>query len=928
MKVKGLLFLLMLLTSSFTLLAQSNVSGTVVDGADNMKLEKATIALLHRADSILVKFSWAKDNGSFILSNLDTGSYKLIISYPQYADYSRDITFEGQPINIGTIKLSKAALLLEEVTVTGNVPVVIKGDTTVYNAASFKVAKDANVEDLLKVLPGITVDANGNITAQGKEVKKVLLDGEEFFGNDPKLITKNIRSNMVDKVMVYEKKSDVAVRTGVDDGERTQTIDITLKQDMKKGTFGQALVAGGTDNYYGLKGMVNKFKGSEKIAAYGIFSNDGMVSLGFEDGQKYGVGGSTNVESDGGSIFITSSSDNIMNSGWEGNYNGNGVPKALNLGASYSNKFNKDKHKLNVNYQRAQMSVDNNRTYFSQNNLPDIARIENSTGFTSNETRNNNANMRYDLKIDSLSDLTLKFGYTQTNRDNKSSNESQEQNLDNSFINEVESNDAGHRSNENVNASILLTRKFKKVRRSITLNSSIVSNKDNGNSNYYSLTKFANNDPNLMIDQYKTDNSKNTNFNASLNYSEPLSKRWTGTVGYAVGNNANSLLNKSFDKDPVTGLYDILDQNQLNDFNQNMLSNAINAGVNYKNDKLTFNASNRYSFETIDRIYNSANSTLNRNQRSIVPTISINYKLTKSKNLSFYYNGRTTQPSLNQIEPLNQNRETVVNYLPNPNLKSGFRNNYNMYYNSYKQIKDQSFYISTNVSQSFNDVTAKVNYFSATGKRDIQYVNIEKPNTNISFYSGYRQPILKRINLNGNIGGSLNYNNSYNYLSVNNGESELNNNETYRITPSIGFNTYKAEKWSFYANLNPGFQFMKSTLQPDLNSNTFTFSSHFNFNYTLPKGIKVGFNGEQSYEAATQTLKAFNVFNMNGFISKKFLKDKSLETQLFVNDIFNRNNGVRRSQNGYAFTQTTNDVLRRYAMLKLIYNFTSMKGGE
>ncbi|MCI0922394.1 TonB-dependent receptor [Sphingobacterium rhinopitheci] len=926
--MRRLLLSILFLFFSINTFSQTKISGIVVDGADNGKLEKASIAILNQVDSILVKFAWTKDNGSFLLTDLDTGSYKLIVSYPKYADYTRDFQLTNEDINIGTLKLSKAALLLEEVSVTGAVPIVLKGDTTVYNASSFQVAKDANVEDLLKVLPGITVDANGNITAQGKEVKKVLLDGEEFFGNDPKLITKNIRSNMVDKVMVYEKKSDVAVRTGIDDGERTQTIDITLKQDMKKGTFGQVLAGGGTDRYYGFKGMVNKFKGSEKIAAYGIYSNDGMVSLGFEDGQKYGVGGSTNVQAEDGAIFITSSSDDVVNSGWAGNYNGNGVPTALNLGASYSNKFNKDKHKLNVNYQRAQMSVDNNRTYFSQNNLPDIARIENSTGFTNNETKNNNANVRYDFKVDSLADITFKFGYAQTNRDNKSYSNSQDQNLDFSLINEVESDDIGHRSSENINASILLTRKFLKLRRSITLNSSIASNKDNGNANYYSLTQFANNDPNLLIDQYKTDNSKNTNFNASLSYSEPLSKRWTGTVGYAVGNNTNAILNKSFDKDPSTGLYDILDQNQLNDFNQHTISNAVNAGVNYKNDKLTFNASNRFSFETVERVYNTLNSTLNRNQQSVAPTVSANYKITKSKNLSFYYNGRTTQPSLNQIEPLNQNRETVVNYLPNPDLQSGFRNSYNLYFNSYKQIKDQSFYSSIYMTQSFNAVTAKVNYFSETGKRDIQYVNIKKPNTYISFYSEYRQPIWKRFNLSGNLGGSLNYNNSFNYLSVNNGESELNNNETYNITPNIGFNSYIADKWSFYVNVNPGFQFMKSTLQPDLNSNTFTFSSYFNFNYTLTKGIKVGFNGNQSYEAATQTLKAFNVFNMNGFISKKFFKDKSLETQLFVNDIFNRNSGVRRSQSGYAFTQTTNDVLHRYAMLKLIYNFTSMKGGE
>jgi hypothetical protein len=238
--------------------SQIKLSGTITDGADNVKLHKATIALLNPKDSILVNFARSGENGNFLIPKLDTGLYKLIVSYPQYADYVQDLKIL-EDHNIGNIKLSKAFLLLDEVAITGKIPVVIKGDTIEYNAGSFKVDKDAKVDDLLKVLPGITVDADGKITAQGKEVKKVLLDGEEFFGSDPTLITKNIRADMVDKVQVYEKRSDLNDRTGVDDGERTQTVNITLKEDKKKGAFGQAQSGYGSENYFGLKGMVNRF---------------------------------------------------------------------------------------------------------------------------------------------------------------------------------------------------------------------------------------------------------------------------------------------------------------------------------------------------------------------------------------------------------------------------------------------------------------------------------------------------------------------------------------------------------------------------------------------------------------------------------------------------------------------------------------------
>lgn len=922
-----IVILLLLCTNIYSSFSQTSVSGIVVDAADKAKLEKASIALLQQKDSILVKFTWSKDNGEFLIHNLDTGKFTLIVSYPKYADYSYAFLSKGEPINLQTISLSKAALLLDEITVTGRSPVVINGDTTIYDAGSFKVAKDANVEDLLKVLPGITVDATGKITAQGKTVQKVLLDGEEFFGNDPKLITKNIRSNMVDKVKVYEKKSDQATITGIDDGERSQTIDITLKQDMKKGMFGQALASGGTDKYYGAKLMANKFKGSEKIAVYGISANDGMVSLGVEDGQKYGVGNGS-VEVDNNNIYYNSSGDDGTSGGWYGQYQGNGVPRAINVGGSYSNKFNKDKHKINLNYQRAQLSVDNNSTLFSQNNLPDEARIETANGFTSSKKVTNTANLRYDLKADSLTDIIFKLAYSKSHQDDFSRDSTQELTIDYDLINQVRSSRSGTNEADRINANLMITRRFLKERRSLTLTSALIANKNDADFNYYSRTAFVNGAPDILIDQKKNNVSHNSSFNAALTYSEPFSKRITGTIGYSIGRYNSSVLDQSFDKNKNTGAYDILDESVLNDFNQHTTANALNTGLNYKSERLTLNVSNRLSFETVDRLYNNLNKKLDRNQQSVAPSLSINYKISKSKNFGIGYYGNTTQPSLNQIEPLNQNQQTTVTYLPNPDLKSGYRNRFNFWYNSYKQIKDQSFYVGANFSQSFNDVTAKVKYYSATGNRDITYVNIEKPNSYVSLYSGYRKPIWKKIGLNANIGASASYNNDYNYLSINNKDAELNNNETYNLSPSLGVQAYKAEKWSIYIDLNPGVQFLKSTLQPDLNSNSFVFRSYYNFNYYLPKNFKIGFDGNQSYEAATKTLQAFNTFYMNGNISKKFFKDKSLEAQVFVNDIFNRNKGISRRQNGYSFTQSTNDVLRRYVMFKLIYNFTTMKGDK
>src|SRR5690606_6770226 len=235
--------------SAHVVTAQQKIFGTVVDETGKTKLREATVMLLQAKDSILIDYSRADDQGSFSLDRPTTGNFLLIISYPKYSDFYAPVEGADSPLDLKEIGLTSIQHILDEVLVTGRIPIVMKGDTTEYDAASFKVEQNAKVEDLLKVLPGITVDASGNITAQGKAVKKVLVDGEEFFGDDPTLVTRNIRSDMVDKVQVYEKMSDEAERTGVDDGQREQTINVKLKEDSKNGVFGKILGGGGTDEY-------------------------------------------------------------------------------------------------------------------------------------------------------------------------------------------------------------------------------------------------------------------------------------------------------------------------------------------------------------------------------------------------------------------------------------------------------------------------------------------------------------------------------------------------------------------------------------------------------------------------------------------------------------------------------------------------------
>src|SRR6185312_11799126 len=258
------------------------IKGSVSDTSEHILLPQSSIMILQQKDSFLVSFTRADERGAFLFPHLPPGKIILKISYPGYADYVTEFELkDSAETDLGMIPMTLKSKLLEEVVVHGNMAAIrMKGDTLEFKADSFKLQQGATVEELLKRLPGIQVDKNGKITAQGEAVKKVLVDGEEFFGDDPTLVTKNIRADMVDKVQVYDKKSDQATFTGIDDGKKEKTINIKLREDKKKGMFGKVEAGDGPQGVYQGTLIFNAFKAKQKFSVYGTIGNNGKIGLG------------------------------------------------------------------------------------------------------------------------------------------------------------------------------------------------------------------------------------------------------------------------------------------------------------------------------------------------------------------------------------------------------------------------------------------------------------------------------------------------------------------------------------------------------------------------------------------------------------------------------------------------------------------------
>lgn len=269
-KLAGFLLLLLLAYGS-ALGQQGSVSGTVSDTSEHTALSRAVVSILKSSDSVLVAFTRTDAGGRFRIDSLPAGKFLLMVSYPKYADYIDEITIVAQKdLPISNIAIIRKSQLLEEVVVKQRIAAIrVKGDTLEFRADSFRVKEGATVEDLLKKLPGMQVNSKGEITVQGEKVQKVLVDGEEFFSDDPAVVTQNLQADALDKVQVFDKKSDQAAFTGIDDGQKTKTINLQLKENKKKGYFGKARVAGGTPGNYEGEAMINS---STSVVFAGAFS--------------------------------------------------------------------------------------------------------------------------------------------------------------------------------------------------------------------------------------------------------------------------------------------------------------------------------------------------------------------------------------------------------------------------------------------------------------------------------------------------------------------------------------------------------------------------------------------------------------------------------------------------------------------------------
>ncbi|MFC4230819.1 outer membrane beta-barrel family protein [Parasediminibacterium paludis] len=913
MKKLTLLFCISVLLSIVSWAQQASINGHLIDTTNKQSLQHAVVSMIKQKDSVLLKYTRADANGNFELKNIPAGNYILQITYPQYADYVDNFTLENNSNkSLGTIALIQKAKLLEEVIVKQKISSIrIKGDTTEYKADSFKVGANANVQDLLKRMPGIQVNSKGEITTQGQKVEKILVDGEEFFIDDPAVVTQTLRADAVNTVQVFDKKSDQATFSGIDDGVKTKTINLQLKDDKKKGYFGKA--EGGTDFDYYKSGKIlaNAFKGKRKIAGYITYDNTKFQSLNWQERDNYGGNLNNNTEfGDDGSIYFYNNSDEFSNS--------QGLPNAVTAGLQYSKKWNQDKQNINGNYQYNNLRVTGINKTITQNILGGDSSFNNTQeqNFTSFKTRNRIKTV-YDWTIDSMSSLKVTIGAGIVTGDNSGRTIGSSRYVkDSVLINETDRYSSSLSNNKSLNTTLFYRKRFQKKGRTISITSDFnFSNNTNtaylkSLNNYYS--KLGAVSKNENIDQFKPNEDNSKTIATKVSYTEPLWKNTFLELNYKYALNTN-------DASRITYSKGISDYNQLVDSlsNHYLYNNQAHTGgfnVRYTGKKFNFAAGTGLGTVTFKQTDVFTSNKRNINFTNILPAANISYNFTKQSRLYISYTGNTRNPSLQQIQPLRDNSDPLNINIGNPNLQQEFTNTYSLNFNDYKVLKGRGIYISTNFSTVNNAISNSSNV-DTSGRRVNQSINVDG-NYNGRMYFSYSITIFKKINLGFDFNPSIRRNINY----VNN---QKNINDNLQLGYNINFN-YNSDKWlSFYFGVGANHNSSKSSINNGIETKYWTYESYGGTEMKLPKKWYLNIDEDITvYQKTAAFANQKDIYIVNASIKKSISKDENWQIKASVNDIFNQNQGVTRNITSNFITETSNQTIQRYFLLTLIFNFS------
>jgi hypothetical protein len=910
-----LFFLLLSMFSSIALMAQNTATlkGKLVDSIGKQSLKDASITVLEAKDSTLDVFGLAKADGSFVVEKISFGEMLVMIKFQGYEAYSKKVNFSkaNASVDLGTIYLRLAANDLGEVTVTQS-PITIKKDTVQFNASSFKTKPNAVLEDLLKKLPGVQVEADGTVKAQGENVQRVLVDGKRFFGDDPKLATKNLPPDMIDKIQVFDALNDQSAFTGFDDGNRIKTINITTKKDKRKGYFGRAVVGGGSDSQegrYDNNVNLSYFNGDRQITLTGQANNVNKQNFGTQDLFGGGGGGGRTVVFGGGGRGGAGGATN----------NSGGIIRTLAAGLNYKDIWGK-KTEVSGSYFFNDAQTTREQNSYTQNLIPgnpDSSIFNSQLNNSISKNKNHRINFNIEHQFDSSNSLIIRpnisFQETESATDVTTfSTRGISKNLNNSIA-------STDRNNSGYNASLEATfrHRFKKKGRTYSIAFNPGKSINDGNTTNYSVNNFFNTTTPYAdtINQIGVTNRDSKTMNATFSYTEPIGKNQIIEFNYNYNSNVNNSGTKTFAFNKANSQYDIVVPNLTNVFENTFNSNRVTLNYRLQKEKYNFSIGSGVQVGELVSKNISRDSSIKQNFVNFFPTMNFRYDFSRTKNFRIFYNGRTGQPTAQQLQPVVDNSNPLNITSGNPNLKQQFIHTFRILYNSFDVVSQKIFFATINANITANDIQNSTTYLP-NGAQFTRPVNLSGT-YNINGFVNYGFP-LKKPKSNLNFG--LN-------LSRNQSQTLVNDLSNYTRNTTTGFNaswtTNIKEGFDMNFSSNSSFSFARYTLQPQQNGDFFTQT--FVAEPTVYTKSGWVFSTDFRYIRNTGRAEGFNtnIPLWSASIAKQLFKKKEGELKFYVFDLLNQNQSLTRNVTGNTIQDVSTVVLKRYFMISFTYNLRS-----
>jgi len=900
--LKKIPVLLFLLCSLFSKSQSLRLLGNINDTASKGGLPNVLLMVLKFNDSTLVRSTRSNSSGIFKLVRVPLDTYIVILAHPNFSDktYLLVPSPKDSVFNFKNVVLPPKSVLLNEVEIIApKEKSYYKGDTLIFTADSFKTAPNATVEDLLKKLPGVKVDANGKITIQGKEVDQVLVDGDEFFGSDPTIATRNLNASSIENVQVFDKKNESAEEGA---SETLKVLNLKMKDDAKKGYFGKVSGASDFQKFYEAEFLANKFKGSRKVSVFGIVANTPKQAFNGGDTRKYGL-------------------DNEQQwtyneeTGWTNNSNqGTGIPLTIKSGFYFNDKISKNT-KVNSDYTYGQSQLLSGSETNTQFFLTDTSYTNLKLKTNESKNQNHNFNFRIIQKLDSLTELTVnpKIKYNVSDNLNVQTDDFISENNITTRRTVLKNKTTG----DNIDANVLfkVSRNFMKKDRNVSITYQPVYTTSKSltklNTDFIYLNGQANDSS--IIQQRTQDNFK-LEQNGSITYTEPFTKKIKAEFSYYYTHNQTKNNRETFNY-RSTG-YDLLDSNLSNNFQNKRVINRAGTKLIYEVKKYRISIGSNFRNIEQENLNITTGKKLQLSVNNILPMASFNYRINQGSNVNLTYFSSSQQPEIMQMQPVRDNTDPNRISIGNPNLKPTFSNKLSFNYNFYKGIKDVHFWSGGNFMNTNNQISYATNY-DDQGRAVTQPININgNYNTNAWFGGGF--PIFKKFmkvyyNFNGGFS---------NTVSFVNGTKNISQNTNLGPGLSIEKN---AEKFNVSFGGDYSYNVPSSNISVQSNQPYYAYGIEGNVVIKLRKKLILITDGRYTNNGNRTPGYNLNYFIWNATIACLLLKTENLVLSVNGNDLLNQNINNQRYISSNQIVDTKTQIIKRYFLIKLLYKFNNQK---